>query len=246
MIRTHRTTRESARLRLASDPDVEASRGDCDAYLRTGDGDSIKWPEGVTEITIRALSEDDLHAAESDAGILDPLGSMAWREVLEIGARVLGEVRDGLSALDDDDDAGRRAIVAGLDEAQARAMSSALEHWDDAKVRAHQRAKAWAHRRRDGMLARGLLAMHGDAGDGKRWDDYTRAQLPDALMGIEPLAVRRAIVNEIAAHIDRVTTLGDLGKARSPSRSGSPQAACTPGSATTATPRPEQLGATAG
>ncbi|MCA9559389.1 MAG: hypothetical protein KC583_12590 [Myxococcales bacterium] len=138
-------------LPLACDPSVKATPEAIAEYLRTGDQGLITWPDDVTRITVRALTEPEQAEADRAAGYRPTLGAYAFDEA--------------------------RAAQEGLEgEARAAAFERCRAGWNDLKRQAYDDFVAWFDRQRPAIVAAGLVAMHGEG-----WDGVPRAALPDHL-----------------------------------------------------------------
>lgn len=138
-------------LPLACDPSVQATPEAIAEYLRTGDTSLITWPDDVTRVTVRALTEPEQAEADRATGYRPTLGHYAFDEA--------------------------RAAQEGLEgEAAAAAFERVRASWDGVKRQAYDDFLGWFDRQRPRIVAAGLVAMHGEG-----WDGIPRADLPDHL-----------------------------------------------------------------
>lgn len=207
-LKVHLSTRHQVDVRLVVDPGVEATAEQMHRHI-VGEDSGIAWPAGVLTATIRPLAHDELARVDEAAGPVDRLGALAEAKVQE----AIAAARDG-------DEAGFVERV----ERVARAERAAAGALDDEERAARLDFQRRTRRHAGALVDAALLKLSGievTTADGATVDSgaLPREQIPAVLGGLGRHQAR-AIIDEIAAHVRRVSELPALGKAFSPPRSG--------------------------
>jgi hypothetical protein len=206
-LKVHLSTRDQVEVRLVVDPAVlSAASAEQVARHMAGEASGIEWPDDVLTVTIRPLGHDELARVDDEVGPVDRLGALAD-----------GKVQDAV--------AGAAAGEAeGFVERAARAERAAVAALDDEERAARLDFQRRQRRHAGALVDASLLKLSGievTLPDGTTVDSgaLKREQIAEVLCGLGRHQAR-AIIDEIAAHVRRVSELPALGKAFSPPRSG--------------------------
>lgn len=204
-LKVHLSTRDQVDVHLVVDPGVEATAEQMRRHV-AGEDAGIAWPDGVLTATVRPLAHDELARVDDAAGPVDRLGALADAKVQDAVA--------GAAAGEPD------AFV----ERVARAERAAVAALDDEERAARLDFQRRQRRHAGALVDAALLKLSGievTMPDGTTVDSgaLAREQLPKVLGGLGRHQAR-AIIDEIAAHVRRLSELPSLGKASSPPRSG--------------------------
>jgi len=214
---------------LASDPSVEQVN-DAAAlaeYRRTSDADALTIPDDATEVVIRALSASELSRAEARAGRVDRKGQRlyveAFKTAVAAGIVAASERPNDADARHDAVQAAHDAFVDGLDDDDALHL---------------QRHEAWLDDRARAVCELAILEVKGI-------DLVADAQSRFPVGALEAGMTRwfaeqkiprrgRAVISEIAAHVDNLGRLGKAGRSSSLTPSGEATSMPSRGSAPSA------------
>lgn len=205
------------KLVLACDPDVEKANTSLALrdYIRFGEIDKLKIPDGAAWIAIRAMTTEDEEAARLAAGRVPRRGQRVYERLTELKALKEAKKARNLALTEairlDAEDEPEQAENAREEAEGYRTRAADIEanFWDqldDDDADAARRWLKWLEAKTWAIVTRCTVDFDEEAS----FKDDPEAHL----RRLDPPEMVAAVVSELMVHIRRISELGEEGKAR--------------------------------